>query len=590
MFLWGKVLVMQPSRNASDDSVDASDRPTVPAPAPANTQHVALRPVSMQAPAGTHAARFGAGREVTVDQLADLVWGCSLEGVFDYLGPQWFEYTGIPAEEQLGRSWTDLLHPSDAPRVQEAFRSAASAGAALDVDMRVRRHDGVFRWFRARGRLSTLRAGTRFCGTCTDVEDLYQARQDIRMLTQALSARIVERTEQLLRETKRRERIQTELQRAAARLQLATRAAGIGTWEWNVVDDVLEWDATMYALYGLERAKFASAHEAWQRCLHPEDAESAAQQLLRGLAAESGIETSFRVLGDDGALRHIRAVASVERDATGRVLRVLGANWDVSAQVVSERALLDKNEKLALSNQELEQFAYVASHDLQEPLRAVAGCAQLLRQHCQSKLDADADEIVQNILEGAERMSALIQAILSLSRVSSQAGAFAPVESCPLLHEALRNLGPTIKDSDALITHDELPVVHADPTQLTQLFQNLLSNGIKYRSTRRPELHVSAQSLADGWYFSIRDNGIGIEHQYYERIFRIFQRLHARSKYPGTGIGLAICKKIVERHNGRIWVEATPEVGSTFCFTLKTEPRSVQGGNAERQPNANPAA
>jgi PAS domain S-box-containing protein len=527
----------------------------------------------MQAPAGTHAARFGAGLEVSSDRLSDMVWGCSADSTFDYLGPQWFVYTGIPAEEQLGRGWSELLHPNDAERVKEAFRSAASAETAVEVDVRVRRRDGIFRWFRARGRLTHGgRAGTRFCGTCTDVEDLYQARQDVRVLTQALAARITERTDQLVREAARREKTHSELERVAARLQLATQAAGIGTWEWNVVEDALEWDATMYALYGLEGAKFGSVHEAWQSCLHPEDAEPAAQELLRALCAPAPVETSFRVVGDDDVVRHIRAIASVERDSDGSVLRLFGANWDISQQLHTERVLLDQNRKLALSNQELEQFAYVASHDLQEPLRAVAGSAQLLRQRYQGKLDSHADEIVGNVVEGTERMNALIQAILSLSRVNSHAGAFTRVETPVLLQAALRDLSAAIDDSGAEITYDELPAVHADPTQLTQLFQNLLSNGIKYRSARRPQLHVSAELSADGLCFSIRDNGIGIEPQYYERIFGIFQRLHTRSKYPGTGIGLAICKKIVERHAGRIWVESTPELGSTFRFTLPARP------------------
>jgi PAS domain S-box-containing protein len=564
---------MQPSRGANDSSVETSDRPTVPVPA--NTQHAELRPVStqapvsMQAPAGTHAARFGAGLEVSVDRLSDMVWGCSVDSTFDYLGPQWFVYTGIPAEEQLGRGWSELLHPSDAQRVKDAFRNAASREAGLEVDMRVRRRDGVFRWFRARGRLTHGgRAGTRFCGTCTDVEDLYQARQDVRVLTQALAARITERTDQLIRQSTRREKTHSELERVAARLQLATQAAGIGTWEWNLVENALEWDATMYALYGLDVSKFDNVHAAWQSCLHPEDAEPAAQELLRALAAPAAVETSFRVVGDDDVVRHIRAVASVERDGDGSALRLFGANWDISQQITSQQALLDQNRKLALSNQELEQFAYVASHDLREPLRGVTGSAQELRQRYQGKLDANADELVGHVVERTERMSALIEAILTLSRVNSHGGAFARVETQALLQTALGDLSAAIDDSGAEITYDELPAVHADPTQLTQLFQNLLSNGIKYRSVRRPQLHVSAEPTTDGLCFSVRDNGIGIEPQYYQRIFGIFQRLHTRSKYPGTGIGLAICKKIVERHDGRIWVESTPELGSTFRFTL----------------------
>jgi PAS domain S-box-containing protein len=565
---------MQPRRNVNEDASEASERPTVPAPAPTHTQQYVLRPVSMPAPVGTHAARFGAGLEVDAHQLSDLVWGCSPQGLFDYLGPQWIGYTGIAADEQLGRSLWELLHPSDIERARAALRRASDSSAAFEVDVRIRRSDATFRWFRVRGGPASGASGSlRFCGTCTDVEDLYQAKQDIRVLTQALAARITERTEQLIRETSRREKTQSELARVAARLQLATQAAGIGIWEWNVADDVVEWDDTMYSVYGLDRTQFASAQQAWQSCLHSEDAEHAAEELLRALTANGGIETSFRVVGDDGAVRHIRAIASTERNAVGGAVRMLGANWDISQQVNTEQALLDQNRQLVLSNQELEQFAYVASHDLQEPLRAVAGCAQLLQQRYRGKLDANADEIVRNVVEGAERMSTLIQAILTLSRVSSHGRAFTRVDTKKTLQTALSNLSVAIKDSGAQISYDELPTVNADPTQLTQLFQNLLSNGIKYRSAGTPQLHVSAERTLDGLCFSIKDNGIGIEAQYYERIFGIFQRLHTRSKYPGTGIGLAICKKIVERHHGRIWVESTPNVGSTFRFTVRTEAR-----------------
>jgi light-regulated signal transduction histidine kinase (bacteriophytochrome) len=229
----------------------------------------------------------------------------------------------------------------------------------------------------------------------------------------------------------------------------------------------------------------------------------------------------------------------------------------------------------------LEQFAYVASHDLQEPLRMIASYTKLLARRYQGRLDADADEFIQYAVDGAQRMQTLINDLLAYSRVGTRLKPFAPTDCQEALQRALDNLKVTIEESGAVIHRGELPTVMADGVQLIQLFQNLLGNAIKFRGERRPEIHVSAtlRSRATGvgvaahppaqeWLLVVRDNGIGIDKEHFERVFAIFQRLHSREQYPGTGIGLAVCKKIVELHGGRIWVESEMGRGSTFCFTL----------------------
>jgi hypothetical protein len=193
---------------------------------------------------------------------------------------------------------------------------------------------------------------------------------------------------------------------------------------------------------------------------------------------------------------------------------------------------------------------------------------QLLRQRYQGELDARADEFITHAVEGAARMQALINDLLAFSRVGPRGQPLQPTDASAILASVLANLTVAIRESHAVVTSDTLPTVMAAPTQITQLFQNLIGNGIKFRSERPPEIHVGAERSADEWVFSVRDNGIGIERQYFERIFGVFQRLHTRREYPGTGIGLAICKKIVERHGGRIWVESEPGQGSTFLFTI----------------------
>ena len=245
---------------------------------------------------------------------------------------------------------------------------------------------------------------------------------------------------------------------------------------------------------------------------------------------------------------------------------------DVTEIQRSEEQLQQAAAELARSNQELEQFAYVASHDLQEPLRAVTGYLALIEARLGEHLDEKVRQHIAGAVQGAARMHTLITDLLALSRVGTQAKPPAPADLDAALDQALAGLSASLRESSATITSDPLPVLPADAGQITQLFQNLIGNAIKFCGERRPEIHVGAEPRDGHWLFSVRDNGIGIEPEYYQRIFLIFQRLHTRRQYPGTGMGLAITKKIVERHGGAIWVESQPCRGSTVYFTLASQP------------------
>lgn len=286
---------------------------------------------------------------------------------------------------------------------------------------------------------------------------------------------------------------------------------------------------------------------------------------------------------------------ALEQRVLERTVELAQAN-ELLHQEIRERQNIQ--EELQRSNAELRQFAYVASHDLQEPLRTVTSFVQLLARRYHDQLDDNAQNYIHYIVDGTQRMQDLIQALLGYSRVGSTGTALVPTACDPLLNAILQRLDQAITESHAVITSDPLPVVMGNPVQIGQLFQNLVENAIKYRGEAAPQIHLSAvpqhkpmpsltcldgpsaeQAKGDGappleeWLFSVKDNGIGIAPEHFDRIFLIFQRLHTRTEYPGTGIGLALCQKIVQRHGGQIWLESTPEVGTTFFFTLLAAPQ-----------------
>ena len=235
------------------------------------------------------------------------------------------------------------------------------------------------------------------------------------------------------------------------------------------------------------------------------------------------------------------------------------------------------SQELKRSNQDLEQFASIASHDLQEPLRAVGGFVRLLQQKYEGKLDSEADKFIDFAMDGVSRMSELIRDLLLYSRVATHPGQPEPTPCEEALKNALANLQSSIEQRSATIQHDPLPIVMADATQLMQLFQNLIGNAVKFcRDGVPPQVHVGANRDGDHWVLSVKDNGIGIPADQHERVFEVFERLHGRSKYPGTGIGLSLAKKIVERNGGRIWLESTVGEGTTFYFTLSAAPDERQ--------------
>jgi PAS domain S-box-containing protein len=280
--------------------------------------------------------------------------------------------------------------------------------------------------------------------------------------------------------------------------------------------------------------------------------------------------TSFETqrLTKDGRILDVWMTVTKLVDDAGKVIGIASTERDITERKMAEAQLKCSLADLERSNKELEQFAYAASHDLQEPLRMISSYTQLLAERYEGQLDDKAKKYIHYVVNGAIHMQTLINDLLAYSRVGMHGQPLKPTDSHSALGEAIGNLATTIKENQAIITNDDLPTVRADASQLALVFQNLLANAIKFRGEDPPRIHVSAQDHGREWVFAIKDNGIGIEPQHAGRIFVIFQRLHTQEEYPGTGIGLTVCKRIVERHGGKIWVESEPGNGATFFFTI----------------------
>jgi PAS domain S-box-containing protein len=772
---------------------------------------------AQRAASESHLERSERHFRALAESLPQFVWTCEASGSCDYLSPQWVVYTGVPEQEQLGSEWLNQIHPDDRAHTISAWNTAVSERGIFDVEFRIRRHDGVYRWFKTRAKplLGENERVVKWFGSNTDIQDLRDARDVLQQLNQDLEKRVEARTAEVqaahrelegvtsqlaaaqritrvgswemdvasgalrwsdemyrlfgipwrktappsedvigaftpegivqvseavsrcrttggsyeleveiarpdgsrchivtrgeavrgpdgaverlvgtLQDVTELKRTEQQLSSALERVRLATAAASMGIWEWNESSGALVWDETMYQVYGIAHRDFPGALQAWRSSVHPEDLPEFERRLATALGGGGDFDMDFRIVRPDNQVRHIRGTAVVHRSPEGRLRRTVGVNIDVTAQRAAESALraneallrefvkhapaaiamLDRDVRylqasdrwltdykldgssiigkshyevfpdipqrwrelhqrvlrgsvekcdedpfpradgrtewlqwesrpwrradgsigglifftqvitarkemelelrtrrleLERSNQDLEQFAYVASHDLQEPLRAVAGCGQILkRRYGQGKLEPAAVELIDHMVEGAARMQALILDLLAFSRVGARGHDLVAIESRDALERAVRLLEGALTESHAQLDISALPRVRGDADQLTQLFQNLMGNALKYHGPEPVRIQIAAETLPQYHQFSVRDNGIGIEPEYYDKIFVLFQRLHTREEYPGTGIGLAICKKIVERHGGRIWVESEVGRGSSFYFTL----------------------
>ena len=406
-------------------------------------------------------------------------------------------------------------------------------------------------------------------------EELRKHREHLEELVAERAADLKKANEQLLGEVAGRRRAIEELQQAETKYRtlLQTTDQGIYVVDRESRCQFINRSAVLLLGFEAEEILGRNTHDLIHHTradgtAYPYDACPVCHTLLTGKGLRSDNEIFWRREGTSFPVEYSLQPIVQGGAVTGAVI----AFTDITQRRQAELKVQEIAAALERSNKELEQFAYVASHDLQEPLRMVASYVQLLARRYTDKLDADANDFINFAVDGAKRMQTLINDLLAYSRVGTRNKPLTPTDCELVLQDALNNLQMAIAESDAIITHDTLPVVHGDNVQLAQLFQNLLSNAIKFRHHgETPQIHIGAERRAAEWVLSVRDNGIGMDLQHAGRIFQIFQRLHTRDEYPGTGIGLAVCKKIVERHGGHIWVDSKPDQGSTFLFTFPAD-------------------
>ena len=461
-------------------------------------------------------------------------------------------------EEFFAKIRTLLLEDPDHFTSSESFSSLNQLHYELQ-----RNADAVFKLFSARSRQNVvdLMKSEPFIGFLVIILSIFLARQ------------VMSTSRRLEREIEQRKKAEEE--RALRDRSINSATNGI------LIADARQPDMpTVYCNAAFEKITgYATEEVLGQNCrfLQGTDHQQPGLDAIRR-AIRQGTEAKaeLRNYRKDGSPFWNELYIAPVKDQQGRLTHFIGIQTDITERKHQETELAHKTRELAQSNAELQQFAYVASHDLQEPLRMVASYTELLGKRYKGKLDQDADEFIGYAVDGATRMQRLIRDLLEYSRVGSERKSFEQTDCEVVFQQAMQNLSASVRERHAEVTHDPLPIVHANPTHLTQVFQNLIGNALKFQGESPSKIHVGAKALPDGWEFSVRDNGVGIPADQLDRIFSIFQRLHGQSEYPGTGIGLAICKRIVEKYGGQIRVESEPGKGSIFYFTLAT-PREGMG-------------
>ncbi len=468
-----------------------------------------------------------------------------------YMSQTIYSITGYQAWEfvDTSRFWANHVHPEDLEQTFTQLSRIIESGSEI-LEYRFLHRDGTYRWIR---------------------DELKLIRDHISQSTEIVGYMI---------DITKPKQIEEALRESEERFRLMANSAPVLIWVCNTEGECTFLNQIWLDFTG--RTLEEELGKGWLASVYPDDAKNLLESCALRLQRRERFTIEFRLKRWDGEYRWILNQGIPRLTQEGHFSGYIGSCIDITERKQTEEKLFTLNRELLQSNRELEQFAYVASHDLQEPLRMVSLFSQLLAQKYQDNLDEDTQTYIHYILDSASKMQQLIKDLLAYSQVGTSKSRrnFKPTDCDQVLQQVLQNLKVAIADYQATIHLTTLPTVIADEQQLVILFQNLICNAMKYCHPQSlPQVEIGVQALPQEWCFTVRDNGIGIKPEHFERIFKIFQRLHHDQEYPGTGIGLAICQKIVERHGGRIWVESEVNQGSTFYFTISKENNSTKLSN-----------
>lgn len=490
-------------------------------------------------------------RRLIMNAALDAIICIDTEGMITFWNPQAEKIFGWQEEEVMGKRLSDIIIP-------EAYRSM---------------HDHGMEQYKITGKgpaLNTLlelsainRNGVNFPIELT-VLPIHQDNESFFCA--------------FIRDITERKKAETATQRSNERYELVAKATSDAIWDWDMRTGVVVRSGDgLQKLFGYDTLSASADNDFWRKHVHPDDLQRVVErrEIMLQTTNDQFWEDEYRFEKRDGSYAYVYDRGYVIRNKEGKAIRMIGSTQDISALKRSEQQLLDLNTvlekraaELARSNNELERFAYVASHDLQEPLRMVSSFLQLLDRQYSTKLDDKAREYINYAVGGAERMKRLILDLLSYSRVASVAEPFQAVNMEAVAQHVVQIFESRFEKERITLNIGRLPVVMGSTSQLQQVLQNLVGNAIKYKSERPPHIEIGCSEEVGRYVFFVKDNGIGINQKYFDKIFVVFQRLHPVNTYSGTGIGLAICKKIIERHHGEIWVESEEGKGSCFFFSL----------------------
>lgn len=494
------------------------------------------------------------------ETIPHMTWTATPDGTKNFFNKFFMNYTGLTFEELKGDGWQKVVHPDDRDRELSCWQIALKTGKEFQIEKRVLHHNGEYRWHIARAVAQRDKGGNiiGWIGTSTEIEEQ-------KCFTEELENKVKERTQELL--------IQNQT------FEIAEKIAILGSYKWNITTNELEYSNNLFRLLDCEPQEFIPTTEKFLSFIHPDDLQKVIHNQEKTIQQRSLVEAPYRIISKTGVIKYFRSSGTISGEGDNCIF--IGTVQDISKDVEASKELQVKNKELENANAELASFNYIASHDLQEPLRKIQGFSKRIISEEENNLSDKAKDYFNRINAAAKRMQNLISSVLSYSRTNNAKLVFEKTNLNEVLREVELELYEIIELKKAVIDIPILPTIHAIPAQMHQLFLNLVSNSLKYsKNDVVPIIRITAEKVIlndvgeqlDGnstyWKITINDNGIGFEQQYENKIFEVFQRLHGKTAYEGTGIGLAICKKIIQAHQGTISAIGEPGIGSTFIIIL----------------------